>query len=284
MAAHQDPNSAKIDSELDLPAQMFRTGASPELVSVAMYKREFGLVQESVWFTDVDGLALFEGDIVLGTTEVARALEDEGRGIAIRGEEFRWPDGLVPFTVEAVLRDLVQSAIDHWEQQTPFRFIPRTDEEDFVSFEHQTGCWSYVGRQGGRQVISLGSGCGLGAAIHEIGHALGLWHEQSRSDRDQFVMVFLENVDPRQRHNFDKHIQDGIDLGTYDVGSIMHYPELAFSINDKPTILTKNGTSIGQRNGLSAGDIEAMRMVYRDLDWRSVAQVRDEPTTTPAAP
>jgi hypothetical protein len=117
-------------------------------------------------------------------------------------------------------------------------------------------------------VISLGLGCGLGAAVHEIGHTLGLFHEQGRSDRDNFVKIDMANVVPRFAHNFDKHITDAEDLGGYDFDSIMHYPAFAFALDDaKPTILTLGGQPIGQRNGLSAGDVASVKMMYPDLNW-----------------
>ena len=77
----------------------------------------------------------------------------------------------------------------------------------------------------------------------------------------------MANINPIAIHNFDKHILDGKDLGNYDFGSIMHYPATAFSINGQPTIRVKGGAAIGQRTGLSAGDINAGRLMYPNLDW-----------------
>jgi astacin len=120
--------------------------------------------------------------------------------------------------------------------------------------------------RGGQQDLSLADGCGFGAAVHEFGHAWGLWHEQSREDRDSFVTVNWQNITPGQEHNFNQHITDGDDIGAYDYGSIMHYGMYAFSKNGQPTIVPKQaGVTIGQRNGLSAGDIAAVHHLYRTL-------------------
>jgi hypothetical protein len=274
-----DSDQPKADSEngLDLPAEMFRTGDVAEETSIQMQRRIIGPIFTPAKFSEVDGHALFEGDIMLGPLDEVRALSDpanpESKGVGIVGEEFRWPDP-IPYTAQAAVRQLAEDAMAHWEANTPFCFIEHSeddnedgDEVDCISFEDRGGCWSYVGRQGGKQVISIGSGCRLGSAIHEIGHALGLWHEQSRSDRDDFIEVLWENIHPDHMHNFDKHVQDGQDLGAYDFGSIMHYPEKAFSKNGQVTIRTKQGTSIGQRNGLGQGDIAAIKLMYPDLDW-----------------
>ena len=63
-------------------------------------------------------------------------------------------------------------------------------------------CYSFIGRQGGRQDISLGQGCGsLGTALHEIMHALGFFHEQSRPDRDEYVNIFFDNIETGTVYN-----------------------------------------------------------------------------------
>lgn len=262
--------SVDPDGNYDVPAGVFRGGEQVEDTYVQMHRENYGLVNVPVKFTDINGTAFFEGDIVLGTTDEVIGVNDPAPlGIGIIGEKYRWPEGIVPYVVvDEAIRPRVETAIAHWMEKTPFKFVKRTgDHADYLAFARRNGCWSKVGRRGGEQVISLGLGCGLGAAIHEIGHALGLWHEQSRNDRDQFIQILWENIADDMEYNFDKHVLDGADLGNYDFASIMHYPETAFSINGQPTIKTANGQSIGQRNGLSAGDVSAIRMMYPDLDW-----------------
>lgn len=261
----------QLDPLLDLPTEMFRSGDVVEETTVRMQHRKPGfafpdILNVDVHFTDVNNVALFEGDISLGDADAVRDAPDS-RGIGITGEEFRWKDGIVPYVTQEAVRARVEGAIAHWQAKTPIRFKLREDEDDYVSFEVRDGCWSRVGRQGGMQVISLAAGCSVGSAIHEIGHTIGLWHEQSRSDRDDFIEIAWSKIDARAVHNFDKHIQDGEDLGAYDFDSIMHYPATAFGIGGQVTIRTKHGEPIGQRQGLSEGDIAAVKMLYPDLDW-----------------
>ncbi len=94
---------------------------------------------------------------------------------------------------------------------------------------------------------------------------MGLWHEHSREDRNAHVVIRFENIDPRHHHNFVQHILDGDDLGTYDYVSIMHYPRKAFSRNGQDTIVPKRGDPIGQRMGLSQGDLNAVKLLYPEL-------------------
>jgi len=143
--------------------------------------------------------------------------------------------------------------------------IPRTNETNYISFRlpAEPECSSPVGMQGGAQTILLHTNCGFGVAVHEILHSAGVWHEQSRSDRDKYITVHEQNILPGLKFAFDK--QAGADIGPYDYASIMHYEKNAFS-KGFPSLLTITtippGIPIGQRDGLSAGDIQTLNTIY----------------------
>ncbi|GAA0255854.1 M12 family metallopeptidase [Cryptosporangium japonicum] len=230
-----------------------------------VYGQTFGA--RRVVFSVRDGRAIFEGDIVLGPVPEVSARS----AVAVPGESFRWPDGVIPYEIDPALpeeqRSAVEAAVEHWNTRTRLAVVPRDGEDDYVRFVPGGGCTSSVGRQGGMQTLDLGTGCFFGQATHELGHTAGLWHEQSREDRDEFVRIVWDNIDPGQKHNFDQHITDGDDVGPYDYGSIMHYPAVSFSINGEPTIVPLlDGAEIGQREALSAGDRAAIRELYSSLE------------------
>ncbi len=255
-----------------LPATVFRTGETPEDFVLSIWRPGRECVEtRPATFTDVDGLALFEGDIVLGTVDEVRLAISEGRGIGVTGPRFHWPGGVVPYVAELALRDRVEAAIADWHRQTPFRFQRRkVNDGDYLAFKSSPAnvCQSRVGRQGGEQTVTLGNGCTVGATIHEIGHTVGLWHEQSRDDRDAFGSVVAANITPAARHNFDRPFVDDHDPGTYDDRSIMHYPPRTFSRSGKDTIIPwQEGVIVDQPDGLSGGDIAALKLLYPGLDW-----------------
>uniref|UniRef100_A0A3Q1IW60 Metalloendopeptidase n=1 Tax=Anabas testudineus TaxID=64144 RepID=A0A3Q1IW60_ANATE len=153
-----------------------------------------------------------------------------------------------------------------FHQSTCIRFVWMTNHVDFLYFFPGTGCWSYLGRQEGGQVISLQkNGCVyINTVQHEVLHALGFHHEHARSDRDSYVNVNLQNVQPGYESNFDK-VQTN-NLGTpYDFQSVMHYPNNAFSQNGQPTITAKSDPNLvlGGAAQMSSNDIARVNRLYQ---------------------
>lgn len=189
----------------------------------------------------------FEGDILFPINQSTTT--SNGRN-GIVSQSYRWPSGIIPFEItgsfDAQSMNLIEKAINSYHQNTCIKFKPRTStDRDFISIQNSaSGCWSSVGRVGGKQIINLQSpSCTtlVGTIIHEFMHSVGFFHEQSREERDQFVTIMTGNIRRGYEENFKKNAKgtsSGFGIG-YDYGSVMHYSEMAFSGNGKPTIQTK---------------------------------------------
>lgn len=230
---------------------------------------------------------LFEGDIVMDN-DLRNAVLGNKRSVVTAaevGHKKHWPDGRVPFEIHDSLSDIlrvqVQKAKKEFEDCTCVRFVPKTAyDRDYVLFKDGKGCSSSVGRSGGRQTIHLAKGCRrIGTVMHEMMHAIGIVHEQSRADRDEYLSVKYENIKQDMTHNFNKYTylqSDNMGI-PYNYQSVMHYSNGAFSKNGKDTLVAKVAPELrfGQRTQLTGYDIEQINQLYPCPQKKGVCE-RDE--------
>eukprot|EP01084_Bolivina_argentea_P017207 32139_1 len=212
---------------------------------------------------------MFEGDIILdgsccnhtNNTNVRRRLNP-----LLSNRNSYWKNGYIPYEIDEHLPDKnrVTEAVNHWNSRTKIRLGDRENEINFVKFVSGEVCSSSVGMKGGQQNISLDPGCDVGAAIHEIGHTLGMFHTQSREDRDRYIQILTDNIIEGYEFNFVLQNEAADDCLKYAYNSIMHYPSNAFAKEGTITIRTINppNAEIGNRNGLSMLDIACVNAKY----------------------
>ncbi|MCC6319823.1 MAG: immunoglobulin domain-containing protein [Phycisphaerales bacterium] len=182
-----------------------------------------------------------------------------------------WPGGVVPFvfdaTVNSANRARTYEAMAELQRAARLTFVPQTDEGSYLYIQDLGfGNASYVGCIGGPQEVDVADWDYKYIICHELMHAVGMFHEHQRPDRDAFVQINWANID----HFF--HDQFTVDtgaatFGAYDFDSVMHYDPYAFSTNGLPTISARPGYEqyngvMGQLSHLSGGDIVGLQSRY----------------------
>ncbi|XP_035223951.1 astacin-like metalloprotease toxin 5 [Stegodyphus dumicola] len=207
---------------------------------------------------------LFEGDIL--------GIEPGDRNV-IPYQQMRWPNKIIPYIIDsslAVYTSLILAGMQNYERNTCLKFVPRTTEKNYIKIFKGQGCYSYVGMiNRGEQPLSLGNGCQfVGTVVHELGHAIGFFHEQNRSDRDEYLTIYWENIKEGMETQFAllKPSQNLL-LTPFDHDSIMLYGNYAFSKDRRSkTMVAKNGKLLKEpydKQGLSKDDIKRVKQMYK---------------------
>lgn len=227
--------------------------------------------QITITYENINGLAIMEGDILLGNfNELSEdTIGTMANKIIVSSKH--WSNQTLVYDYATNLSSnamsVFEDAMDDISANTYISFKKKTTESNYVYVRSDTSgiCNSYVGMIGGKQDLNLGAGCHTkGTAIHEILHALGIAHEQSRADRDSYINIHWDNITAGKESNFQMSSSSYAPHGTYDYQSIMHYGSDAFSSGGS-TITKKDGSIINEnRDYLSQIDTQGLISIYPD--------------------
>lgn len=208
---------------------------------------------------------IVEGDIQVYPYSYQKAI----KGTIVRFKMSKWKKGIIPYVIDPSIpnQEDITSAMNHYHQLTNLRFIPRTDQKDYIYIKYngkEGGCNSFIGRKGGKQTINFPEWCKRGGMIHELAHALGVYHEHTRRDRNHYIKVNWGNIDFKQWHNFIRAPWSKT-VGDFDFDSIMLYPSYNGFARDQniPTMTKLDGSTFGaNRQELSERDLETLEKMY----------------------
>ena len=278
------PDATEVDEYLNGPS-----GERVELEYAFPGDEAPTVIQAEIY----DGIVLIEGDIALGSyeelTSEASSLRPNAHGISTN----YWPASTatapyvyeIPYVIsdgfsQTYVEQVIEPAIEHWNQNTAIRFVERDGEAAYVNIVPGDRCWSNTGVKGEEQKILLSeSGCTrVATVVHELGHTVGLKHEHQRTDRDEYVEILWDNIqtDPIDQSSNFRLYSPGLPLGEYNYTSIMHYRRTSFGITDEngnrlETVRTL-GDPIAPAAILTVGDLAGVRRLYpeRDLPFADI--------------
>lgn len=145
-------------------------------------------------------------------------------------------------------------------------------DRDYVYVVERGSNYSYVGRQGGKQLLSILNWNNPYKISHEIKHALGWGHEHQQPKRAQYVDILFENIPDDYKEHF--YINDYDNEGEYDFDSVMHYYPTDFALPAQKSIQAKSEfqsyqSMMGQRDHLSEIDLLEIQEFYGDptVEW-----------------
>lgn len=221
-----------------------------------------------------EGKMFWQGDILL-SEEQARILAGRETRSLINFQK-PWTDGIIYYewspTIQAATKSVVTEAMENWYEACGLLFFDITDwsnrPNNRIYIFNGNGNYSAVGMKGGRQDLSISSN-NVTTAMHELGHAIGLHHEQCRYDRDYYINVNYDNIKPGKRHNFDKVPSTDYSVSSeFDYSSIMIYNSYVSDPNfvydpSIPVMTKKDGTSFWSSSRPTTLDIKAVNNRYR---------------------
>jgi chitodextrinase len=267
---------ASCSPEIDgyQPAPVVNQPSQPE---EGIIVHEFMINGSPTYVNEVNGEYWFSEDISITQEQfeqLRQQADPESRSLFTKSLSKVWPKGVVYYrmpeqgTLNAgnykVFLDNVKKAFNLISSKTRITFVQQTNQKEYIYFTYANGNSSPLGwSQGKANQIRMYNINSVGIIAHEILHSLGVYHEQSRPDRDKYIIVYPERIAPANRFNYNISWSAQMS-GTFDFNSLMLYSSDGFAINPKVPCMTKlDGSWIhGQRRGLSEGDYVGLNELY----------------------
>ncbi|XP_077600640.1 high choriolytic enzyme 1-like [Stigmatopora nigra] len=229
-------------------------------------------VSELLWKANKDVVHTAEEPLVMD--DIAYDKDGERNADQCTSRGCMWPMSAngriyVPYVISTHYtsreRAIIERGLQSFSDVSCIRFTPHSGQKDYIYIVSNNGCYSYVGRRGSAQTLSLDrNGCLYhGTVQHELLHALGFNHEQCRSDRDQHIRILWQNIQSGLAYAFDKINTINFDT-PYDYNSVMQYHRYAFSRNNQPTMvpIPNANVNLGNANQMSKNDIVRLNSLY----------------------
>lgn len=254
-ASSSEPKK-KIKAKVALPKNL-------QLEQQERWMRDNGYVA----FAMKEGYAVGFGDILLG--EPSEKMEQGFAPFHDPPSPWHTDEIAYYFRENLANRSAVLEAINYFNDHTPVRFYFSENEADAIYFEKaEKHCYSYLGRIGGHQPIRLSTECGVREIKHELMHALGFIHEHSRTDRDQYIEVNWQNIDPAYHNQFfvaPDSLMEPLRGTPFDYQSIMLYDPRFFAKDPKqPSLHSRTSQRIRPTlRGLSVQDLARIQVLFR---------------------
>uniref|UniRef100_T1JBK4 Metalloendopeptidase n=1 Tax=Strigamia maritima TaxID=126957 RepID=T1JBK4_STRMM len=229
---------------------------------------------------DEDGFHIWEEDIIFHGNNKENLISER---TARKDLNSRWPQGKIPYKIDRSLnsqesKSAISQAMQLWMDGTCVNFVnsPTIRNQPHLVLKHTgTGCNSWVGiydEHTTDQTVSLdqpGCSTSVPTVAHELGHAIGLWHEQDRLDRNSHLNVYTTNMGDNKIY-FETANDDVMNYDVpYEYSSLMQYTPDAFSSNGKLTLVPKDPMAfplMGNAQKITYLDFKLVNRMYNCSD------------------